>query len=155
MGNSDSGEVFELPISGRNMPDVLTLQRRLILCEMEQTGLRLQTEFPDPDTHLPSDLTATGDRPSLRSIPHRKEAGHPTEISHQNVSEVSRFGRVAQIARLLDQLLCILRHSTDTEIKLAQLIQLENETRIILEVVMADQECRVDSFCVPMALSVR
>ena len=121
---------------------------------MDQRDLQPQTEYPGPDSWLPSDLNPTA---GLDSKPGPNlQALNQVTLSSLDAADVSQFGRQAQSISLLDRLLFVTRlTSSNKENKLAELAELDSKVRSFLEVIMGELEWRAKLMCVPVALCVR
>ena len=119
---------------------MLSPQHRLLLFKMEQRDLRVLTQIPRAPRHV--DLTSTVDDWRSR-FPGARLGGLPIGTSATGSwiggPAIVHFGG----------------SSPTWKATLRQHIQLENDIRIILELLMEDQECHADSFYALMSFSVK
>jgi hypothetical protein len=120
----------------------LNASLRIILCERDENDLRLLTEYPHPDSRLPSDLYPSHSLNKQR--PRSFHASKSSSLSNLQILEVSQFGKQAQVVSLLDRILRVTRLATEDEhqrlLNLAELAGLDSEIRSFLTVIMEEEE---------------
>lgn len=121
---------------------------------MDQRDLQPQTEYPGPNSPLPSDSKPSVE---LDSEPGPNLQGlNQVTLSSLDAADAGQFGRQAQSISLLDRLLFVMRlTASNKETKLAELAELDGEVRSFLEVVMGELEWRQTLTCVLVALCIR
>jgi hypothetical protein len=146
------------PKSGQLEHDkLLKVPLRIILSEIDERDLLPLTQYPSPDTTMPSNL-----RPSQPLAENRLQDSSVTEsasLLSLQVGNVGQFGELAQVVSFLDRILCITRCSTEIKhnrlLKLTELAELDSEIRSFLAVIMQeDSQNRTSQAAIPTTVAL-
>lgn len=122
---------------------------RVLSCESALSGRPRATEFPSRIERVPSEI----------DLLDRSEGASESGISDIPVSEnttegVGCFGREAQIAYLLDQVLQTVKLS-DVDEKQAQFATIDRELRAFLNILFEQCEGTWGMYCASVAIGIR
>jgi hypothetical protein len=137
--------------------ELLNVSFRIILSESDERDLRPLTEYPYPDSRLPSDLHTLQALDKQR--PQDFVASEIASSSSLRVAGVSQFGKQAQVVSLLDRVLHVTRFATENQhnprLKLAELAGLDIEIRNFLTVIMEEgDQTQTSQATIPMAVAL-
>lgn len=141
----------------RSKEVLLKVSFRIILSERDERDLQPMTEFPDPDSRLPSDLHLS--QPLAKQQP--SPPGSASSL-RSDLTDISQFGKQAQVVSLIGRILQATRSTTENEhealLKLAELAGLDTKIRSLLAMIMEEDSRRHASqtnASTAIALSIR
>ena len=122
---------------------------RTFFCEITSQCQPFATEFPSMGDHLPSEIelldrNESADIKPMMSLP----------VSALTSGGIGSFGRQAQAAYLLDQLLTAIK-IIDIEVKQAELFRIDGELQSFLSIVINQCRGTWGLYCGSIAMTIR